>query len=145
MIGLTITVTGADRAADELGRDIDNLIGRFSERISFHFTRLMTTGTRSGRLYRKGSFDRRSRIGGQRPQGRGSRIHRASAPGEPLASDSGRTARSVTVRRLKSGVYRIRVGGAAGFWEVRNDGKSRPTLLPAIEAAADEIFNGSEL
>lgn len=145
MIGLNITVQDHSVAAG-IDRDVDALIGRFAARISFHFQRLMSTGTRSGRLYRKGGFDRRSRVGGHRPSGRGSRIHRASAPGEPLASDTGKTARSVTVRRLKSGVYRVRVGGAAGYWEIGDQrNAARPTLLPAIEAAAEEIFNGSDL
>jgi hypothetical protein len=144
MLGVKITVTDHGIIAN-FERDIDHLLGEFAERIMYHFRRIMTTGARSGRVYRQGRFDRRSRISGQRPQGRGDRFHRASAPGEPLASDSGRTEKSITVRRLKSGVYRVRVGGAAGYWEIRGGSDRRPTLVPAIEAAAQEIFNGSEL
>lgn len=138
MIGLNITVRD-NGVAEEIGRDVDNLIGEFVAKIEANFRRTMTTGTRSGRLYRKGRFDGRSRVGGQRPQGKGNRIHRASAPGEPLATDTGRTLKTWSVRRLKSGVYRIRIGGGAAFWELRAK-DARPTLLPSIEAAAEEIF-----
>lgn len=137
MIGVHITVKDHGVIA-EVERETDKMIGDFMQ-VLLSVYQQMFEGPRSGRLYRQGSFDRRSRIGGVRPQGRGNRIHRASAPGEPLAKDTGKTARSYSVRRLKSGVYRIRFGGGVGFWELR-DTNRRPTIQPAIEKAAEIYF-----
>lgn len=142
MIGLEIHVRGADAAAKGTEKEIDKMVGGFLQVVIAKY-RQMFEGSRSGRLYRKGSFKRGAsrglRLNGRRARGAGSRIHRASAPGEPLAKDSGKTAQSYTVRRLKSGVYRLRFGGGVTYWEFR-DSQRRPTLMPAIEAAAEEYF-----
>lgn len=126
----------------EIERDIDKKISEFAEMIPQEVARIMTSGTRSGNLYQRGHFSRRHSKGfGQRAEGPGTRIHRASAPGEPLSSDTGRTVSSMSVRRLASGVYRIRLAGGIGWWELKVPEKyRRPTLMTAIENSIDKVF-----
>jgi hypothetical protein len=138
MFGLTITVHDHG-VADQIEKETDKMIGEFL-RVVINVYQKMFEGSRSGRIVQQGRFDRRSRIGGVRPQGKGQRIHRPSRPGEPLARDTGKTQRSYSVQRLKSGVYRIRFGGGVRYWEIRDDGKARPTILPALEKAAEIYF-----
>jgi hypothetical protein len=140
-IGLSIKVYNADKVAAEIGKDIDKMVGEFTALV-ISIYREMFEGSRTGRLYRRGSFTRRHSKGfGQRASGPGTRIHRASAPGEPLARETGKTQRSTTVRRLKSGVYRIRFGGNVGYWEFRDAvSQRRPTIMPALEKAAEQYF-----
>lgn len=141
MFGVNITVKDHGIVA-EAEKEIDKTIGDFLQ-VLIAVYKQMFEGSRSGRLYRKGTFkagqSRGLGIGRRRARGSGTRIHRASAPGEPLAKDSGKTARNFSVQRLKSGVYRIRFGGGVKYWEVRSQGR-RPTLLPAIEKAAEIYF-----
>lgn len=141
MIGVSITVHDHGVVA-ETEKEIDKIVGGFMEVVIAVYQQ-MFEGSRSGKLYRKGSFkagqSKGLGIGRKRARGAGTRIHRASAPGEPLAKDSGKTAQSYSVRRLKSGVYRIRFGGGVRFWEFRDEGR-RPTLMPALEKAAEIYF-----
>jgi hypothetical protein len=142
MFGLTITVKD-DGVAEHIERETDKMIGDFLQVVISVYQK-MFEGSRSGRLYRQGSFKKGQSkglgIGRKRARGSGSRIHRASRPGEALARDTGKTARLSSVRRLKSGVYRIRFGGGVRYWEIRDDGRERPTILPAIQKAAEIYF-----
>jgi hypothetical protein len=142
MTGLSLNFTIEDHGiAAQIGKEVSELQDEFGRNLAEAIPEVMK-GSRSGRLYRKGRFGRGARRGlGTTARGRGSRIHRASAPGEPLASDTGKTARSVSVRRMSKGVVRIRVEGALGYWEFRDTGR-RPTLYPAIELAAQRTFGG---
>jgi hypothetical protein len=141
MTGLSIQFTIDDHGlAASLGKELEQLQAEFGNNLAEAIEEVMTTGNRSGILYRKGRFGRGARRGlGATARGRGNRIHRASAPGEPLASDTGRTVRSISVKRMSKGVVRVRVGGAIGYWEFRDTGR-RPTIYPAIEIAAKRTF-----
>lgn len=142
MIGVTLTVKDHGVVA-EVERESDKIIGDFL-RVVISVYKQMFEGGRSGILYRRGSFKKGQSkglgIGRKRASGPGRRIHRASRVGEPLAKDTGKTAQNYSVRRLKSGVYRIRFGGGVRYWEIRTDGKNRPTIVPAIEKAAEIYF-----
>jgi hypothetical protein len=143
-----LTITGIPQAAAEIDRDIEKLEAELANEIVLAYQRLIDQ-PKSGRLYRKGSIRGRGIRGLRRAAGTstrrvvGTRIHRASAPGEAIASDSGSSRKDITVRRLKAGHFRVRVGGWAGFWEfVAKDRTSRRyTIIPAIEQAVDKVFN----
>lgn len=142
MIGLTMSVRGTNEAAQATEQELDKMAGEFMQ-VFISVYRKKFDGSRTGKLYDKGGFtagsSRGLRLGGRRARGAGNRIHRASAPGEALAKDTGKSQNAFTVRRLKSGVYRIRIGGGAMFWEFR-DAQSRPTVMPALEEAAQIYF-----
>lgn len=146
MIAVDIKVSAHNVGAD-IERDVDKLEKELAYRIVDEARILMDSSTPSGRLYRRGSFRRgQSRGLGARARGMGTRIHRASAPGQPPAEDTGRTYRDINVRRMAKGTYRVRFGGAAGYLEfgTRNM-RERPYIIPAIQKAVDKVFNGSIL
>lgn len=142
MIGLNITVN-AGNVIEEIGKDIDRIEQELAYRIVEEARALMDSSTPSGRLYRKGSFRRGQSKGlntglGRRARGPGMRIHRASAPGQPPAEDTGRLYRDMSVKRMASGRYRIRFGAPyAGYLEFN---LNRPFVLPAIERAVEKTF-----
>lgn len=146
MIGVKITVKGAEDAIRATGKAVEKIEEELAYRIVDEARMLIDSSIPSGRLYRRGSFRRGQSRGlntgvGRRARGAGSRIHRASAPGQPPAEDSGRTYRAITVRRMANGRYRIRFGGVAGYLEfgTRNM-KARPFIVPAIEKAVEKVF-----
>lgn len=142
MIGLNIKVS-AHGVPEQIQRDIDKLEKELAYRIVDEARALMDESTPSGRLYRRGSFRRGASRGlGARARGVGSRIHRASAPGQPPAEDSGRLYRDITVRRMSKGNYRVRFGaGHAGYLEVGTGRmRARPFVVPAIERAVQKTF-----
>jgi hypothetical protein len=131
-------------------RDIDKLEKELAYRIVDEARTLIDSSIPSGRLYRRGSFKRGEsrglRLMGRRARGLGTRIHRASAPGQPPAEDTGKTYRDITVRRMGNGTYRVRFGGAAGYLELGTQNmKPRPYIVPAIEKAIAKVFNGSRV
>lgn len=65
--------------------------------------------------------------------------HIRSAPGEALATETGWTEDSTSVRDYKH-LTRVWVGGAIPFWEFGPDDVQRPTLRPAIELAVERTF-----
>jgi len=145
MIGLQITIK-AGNIAEEIARDIDKLEEELAYRIVDESRTLMDSSTPSGRIYRRGSFRRGQSkglsTGRRRARGPGSRFHRASAPGQPPAEDSGKLYREITVRRMRSGSYRVRFGANyAGFLEfgTKHMGK-RPFVMPAIDTAVRKTF-----
>lgn len=54
----------------------------------------------TGKLYKKGSFSGRNKIGGVKASGRGTKVHRASARGQRPAIDTGKLNRSTKKKRL---------------------------------------------
>jgi HK97 gp10 family phage protein len=143
MIGLKISIVNGPQVAELIGRDIEKLEQELAYRIVDEARTLMDSSTPGGRLYRKGRFTRRNKVGGQRASGAGMRIHRASAPGQPPAEDSGKLYRDIKVTRLKSGHYRVRFGASyAGYLEFGTRNMSaRPFVLPSIQAAVEKTFN----
>lgn len=142
MIGLSITIN-AGNLPEEIARDIDKIEQELAYRIVEESRALMDGSTPRGRLYRRGRFRaRQSRGLGGRARGPGTRIHRASAPGQPPAEDTGKLYREITVRRLKSGHYRVRFGARyAGFLEFGTSRMAaRPYVLPAIDTAVRKTF-----
>lgn len=141
MLKVNITVNTLGVAAT-IDKDVEKLEQELAYRIVDEARTMIDSSTPTGRLYRRGSFGRRhSRGFGQRAAGPGTRIHRASAPGQPPAEDTGRTYRDISVRRMGKGNYRVRFGGVAGYLEfgTRNM-KPRPFIIPAIENAVQKVF-----
>jgi hypothetical protein len=118
-------------------------------------------GAKTGRTYRRGSIKRR--VGEKRArefremglrQSRtkpgsfvvGYRIHRASAPGESPASDSGHLANSIRTRPPKPGGNRIKaevvVGAIYGRRLEEGGGRiaARPYLAPAVEEVRPQFL-----
>jgi hypothetical protein len=138
------------RVAEELERDLDRLQEELAYRIVDEARRIMDESTPRGRVYRRGSIKgQRTKQGieaGLRRSGKtrmitGSQFHRASAPGQPIAEDTGESYRDITVRRVRKGTFRIRFGGWTGYWEFQvPPSMQRLTIMPAIEAAVDKTF-----
>lgn len=145
MIGLDIKIQ-AHNVGAEIEADIDKLEKEIAWRIPDEARALMDESTPSGRLYRRGSFKRGAsrglRLQGRRARGVGTRIHRASAPGQPPAEDTGRLYRDITVRRMSKGNYRVRFGAPhAGFLDVgTRNMRPRPFIMKAIERAVEKAF-----
>lgn len=135
----------------ELGRSIDRDVERLEQELAYRIVdearTLIDTSVPSGRIYRRGRFRRgQSRGLGKRAAGPGMRFHRASAPGQPPAEDTGKTYQDINVRKMAKGNYRIRFGGKAGYLEFgTRHMRPRPYIVPAIERAVDKVFNGSIL
>lgn len=149
MISVDIKVSAHNVGAD-IERDIEKLEKELAFRIVDEARTLMDSSIPSGRLYRRGSFRRGQssglRLMGQRARGAGTRIHRASAPGQPPAEDTGRTYRDIHVRRMGKGTWRVRFGGAAGYLEFGTSRmRERPFIVPAIQKAVHKVFDGSKL
>jgi hypothetical protein len=132
----------------DLGGDIDKLQQSFAEQIPVEAARIIDESQPKGRIYRRGAatgqFTKRGERAGLKRRGKtrqeiASRFHRASAPGQAPASDTGRLKRDIKVQRTGRGIYRIVFGAPyAGILEFKMD---RPFALPAIEAAAKKVFN----
>lgn len=167
MISVDIQVRAHNLPA-EIERDIEKLEKELAFRIVDEARTMIDSSTPSGRLYRRGGFRSRQSVGGMRARGAGARIHRASAPGQAPAEDTGKTYRDIHVRRMASGVYRVRFGGAAGYLEFgtrapatrsiyhegaklstigphRGGMRARPYIVPAIQKAIEKTFNGTKL
>lgn len=138
---------------------LDPAVERIEEELAYRIVdearRIIDESQPRGRVYRRGSIKgSRTKQGiaaGLRRSGKtrmivGTRFHRASAPGQPLAEDSGQSYRDITVRRVGKGAYRVRFGGWTGFWEfVVPKDLQRPTVIPAVEAAVEKTFGESKL
>lgn len=116
-----MAITGADRLRAEL-RQIQTLVHReVREAIKLSalevdrvMKRLIQKGPKTGRLYRRSSIKRRSTkglraLGLRRAPGSpklvvGINYHRASAPGEPPATDTGRLVSSIAPRYDEAGM-----------------------------------------
>src|SRR5688572_2293021 len=100
MLGLNIKIHNVNEVVRTVGKDIDKVAQELAYRIVDEARQLMDESTPAGRVYRRGGFTRRNKFDGQRASGRGSRFHRASAPGQPPAEDSGKTYRDIHVRQV---------------------------------------------
>ena len=136
MFSVNVTVKAVG-LSDYINGRIEKIQAELAYRIVDEAQQLIDDSIPTGRLYRRGSFNRRhSRGFGQRASGPGRRFHRASAPGQPPAKDTGKTYQSITVRRMAKGKYRVRFGGAAGYLEFGTSRmRARPFIIPAIEKA----------
>lgn len=134
---------------------IEKIQQELAYRIVDETRRLIDQSVPRGRVYRRGAIKARATkkglAAGLKPSGKtrmvvGARFHRASAPGQPITEDSGRSYRDITVTRLKRGVYRIRFGGWTGYWEfMAKEPLRRRTIIPAIETAVRKTFGSSKL
>ncbi len=131
-----------------LPAEIEQYSKLLSEQIPIEARRIVDGSTPSGRVYRKGAITKRATKGllnlGLQRKGKtrvlaGSKIHRASAKGQPWAKDSGKAYRDIKVIRSGRGTYRVVFGAPyIGYLEFTLD---RPVILPAIEAAAKKVFD----
>lgn len=142
MIGLEIKIQGD---LSGLNIEFDNLAERIANQIPIEARAVMDESTPTGRLYRRGGIRGRMLKGLRRAPGTknraivGTRIHRASAPGQAPAKDSGRLYKDIKVSRSKRGTFRVRFGAEyAGFLEFK---LNRPFALPAIERAVNKVLN----
>lgn len=100
-------------------RILDRVVQQSAVELESEIKRKILTGTKSGRTYRRGAITKAASqkniaLGLRRVRGNskqvfaGSKLHRASAPGESPANDSGGLAnslRSVSVKPLHSKVF----------------------------------------
>ena len=155
-VAVQISIVGDMNALSKAREgDFDKFEQELAYRIVDESRRIMDASTPRGRVYRKGTIrGRRTKQGvqaGLRASGKtrmvtGSRVHRASAPGQPIAEDTGRSYRDIHVTRIGNGQYRIRFGGWTGYWEFFAPPRlRRQTILPAIEAAVQKTLAESKI
>ena len=77
---------------DAVGKTLDEFVDYIKEE--------QVKSSPAGKLYKRGSFSGRNKIGGVRASGKGTKIHRASAKGQRPAIDSGKLNRSTRKKRL---------------------------------------------
>jgi hypothetical protein len=133
-----------------LPEEIEAMTEKFAEQIPIEARRIIDESPPRGRLYRRGAITgRRTQAGlrmGLKPRGKtrmitGTRIHRASAPGQPPAVDSGRLRREIKVRRSGRGKFQVIFAAPyAGIVEYK---LNRPFAFPAIVAAAHKVFGAN--
>jgi hypothetical protein len=142
MIGLSVNikVIGTPEAVRFIENKVDDLEMKLAEQIVIESRRLIDESTPTGRLYRRKAFGRGAVRGlGVRASGPGRRFHRASAPGQPPAKDTGKLYRDIKAFRTGRGKVRVKFGAPyAGYLEFN---LNRPFILPAIERAVDKVFN----
>ena len=114
----------ANDMAPEAGRIVNATIHRIEAR-----TKASLSGPRSGREYRRGKH--------------GTRIHRASAPGEPPATDTGNLANSIGSRMTgrTEGEVTVTAEYAAALELGGVHMAARPFLGPAVRAEWPEFIN----
>ena len=144
MIAVDFKITGNV----DFSGEIDELQRRLAEQIPVEAGRIIDESIPSGRIYRRGpitgKFTRRGERAGLKRKGNtrqiiGSRFHRASAPGQAPASDTGRLKREIRVQRAGRGKYRVVF--AAPYSGILEFELNRPFALPAIEAAVEKVIN----
>lgn len=147
----------AGQLADELERNARNLVRTTIHRIEARY-KASLSGPRSGRAYRKGAVTRRMSAKRAASMGLttftdakgknraivGYVFHRASAPGEAPATDTGNLAGSIGARM--TGKLIGEVGSTAEYAAVLEFGgahmAARPALTPAVKAEWPEFENG---
>lgn len=102
----------------EVTREVDGALAIGARLVATDAATSLRTGPRTGREY-------------LRP---GGRVHVASAPGEPPASDTGRLERSIRVRKSSGLEYQIVASAPYSGWLERGTRKMdpRPYLKPAL-------------
>lgn len=131
----------AGQLADELERNARNLVRVTVKRIEARY-KASLSGPRSGRTYRKGAI--LSKRKANKGQVIGYKFHRASAPGEAPATDTGNLAGSIYSRM--TGKLTGEAGSTAEYAPVLEFGgahmAARPALTPAVKAEWPEFENG---
>jgi hypothetical protein len=132
----------------DLEKDIEEIERQFAEQIPIEARRIVDESAPAGKVYRRGGIRARRTAAGIKAGLRayrktrmtvGNQIHRASAPGQPWAKDSGRAYREIKVMRTGRGKFRVVFGAPyIGYLEFN---LNRPVVVPAVEAAANRIFN----
>lgn len=152
-IEVTINTRGIDMATVNLTR-LDQIVRNQASTVQA-IARASMTGPKSGRLYKK---SRRRRVNATAAKRRRKpRTHRASAPGESPAVDTGALKNSVRIRPVGNMVWEVYVaqpaskyGTALEFGSPRRRLAPRPFLRPALEqvrkpfiaAIERELFGG---
>lgn len=143
-IDITIDTRGLDLAAESIDR-LDKIVRNMAEHVQMDAKAAMT-GTKSGRVYKRGKTKR------GKPK-----VHRASAPGEAPARDTGNLANAIAVRQVGKLVWEIYVMQKAikyaiplEFGAPNRQLAPRPFLTPAVnrirkpfeKAVEKAIFGG---
>lgn len=140
------------KLAEDVEREIGDLAWQIASGVEGEAKRLIQQSVPSGRTYRRGEINKPAsipllRLGlrfSQRRSGQvvaGFRFHRASAAGQPPATDTANLVNSIRARRTGKMSAEVAVNaGYAGFLEPPFEGESglegllnRPFLAPAIE------------
>lgn len=123
----------AGELADELERNARNLVRTTVYRIEARYKGSLS-GPRSGRTYRMGAITSRRKA--NKGAVIGYKFHRASAPGEAPATDTGNLAGSIYARM--TGKLVGETGSTAEYAAALELGgahmEPRPALLPAVKA-----------
>lgn len=134
-IEVTINTRGIDMTTVNLTR-LDQIVRNQAVTVEA-LAKAAMTGPKSGRVYKK---SRRRRTGTTTAKRR-TRKHRASAPGEAPAVDTGNLKSSIKKRRVGNMVWEVYVGQEASkygtaleFGSPRRRLAPRPFLRPALEA-----------
>ena len=165
---LGLTYNRIPQLAAELPRAVDAICAKTARGVEYEAKKSMS-GPKHGRTYPRGAIRRNYRAGGRGLKawagsgaeavfsgGRASitvgyKIHRASAPGEAPAVDTGNLMNSVTHAMTDTTVGEVAVGaeyGAALELGMRNIaprpylGPAADKVKPAFERALGQVFNG---
>jgi hypothetical protein len=151
-IEVTINTRGIDMATVNLTR-LDQIVRAMALTTQANAQASMT-GPKSGRLYRKGRRRRGAGVARRRTK---PRMHRASAPGEAPARDTGNLANAIGIRQIGNMTWEVYVrqpaskyGAALEFGSPRRRLAPRPFMRPALErvrkpfiaAIERELFGG---
>jgi HK97 gp10 family phage protein len=129
-IEMTVDLRGLENVAERIAgaagqRAIGRALGAGALLIENHSKRSILTGAKTGKTYRRGTVN-----------------HRASAPGQPPASDTGRLVSSFLSEPGSEPLsYDVRANAMyAGFLEFGTSRMApRPFLRPALAATNDRI------
>lgn len=136
----------------DLTSDLETFVRDLTDAIPDAARQVIDESVPAGRVYRRGVITARRSAAltrlGFTPAGRtrsvvGSRFHRASAPGQPPAKDSGRLYRGISARHGKfrsKVVFDTPYAAFLEFGTMRM--KARPFLDAAVRRAISEVTNG---
>lgn len=137
-MNVTIRVNAENVTTGEIGPQMAEFIHRLVTDLSDTMKRSFA-GPKSGRIYRR-SHETRRRSSGN-PFRRLELIHRASAPGEAPANDTGSLARSFKMRFPSQFLGELEIGAAYAEFLELGTGRmaARPYVGPAIRSVTAQL------
>jgi hypothetical protein len=142
-LSINIRADGLPRLDGAFETALGDVMFRTASEVEAHAKNSILAGEKSGRIHRSGGRDGALSVKGgaaSQPtarQGEAQREHRASAPGESPANDTGNLANSIGTERVDSLTSMVTVGAEYGadleFGTTKME--PRPFIGPAIAAA----------